>query len=97
LSVDVDPAAEGTDAAQLEPAPPARMPLRSIPRDTFFWVRVTAMSAYATAYVVWTREKGAIIDRISVALSVALLLLCAFAGKPWQRWAMPAVDALLTR
>jgi len=98
MSVDVDPAAGGTrslDRRITDAAPIRRWPMSVVPRDAFFWVRVAAMSGYAVAYVWWTRDKGVIIDRISVALSVAVFLLCAFIGKPWRRWAMLVVDALL--
>jgi membrane-associated phospholipid phosphatase len=66
-----------------------------IPTDPFFPVRVTALVVYGCAYLWWFRNRGLIIDRISVALSVAIFLACAFAGKPWRRWAMLAVDATL--
>jgi membrane-associated phospholipid phosphatase len=68
---------------------------RSISRDPFFWVRAAALSAYGIGYVWWFRANGLIIDRISVALSVAIFLGCAFAGKPWRRWATLVIDAAL--
>jgi hypothetical protein len=68
---------------------------RSISRDRFFWVRVAALSAYGIGYVWWFRANGLIIDRISVAVSVAIFLGCAFAGKPWRRWATLVIDAAL--
>jgi len=95
MSLDVDPAPEGIDATELEPPPRTRIPLSAVPRDPFFWVRVVAMICYGIGYVYWFRTKGLIIDRISVALSVAIFLSCAFAGKPWRRWAILVIDATL--
>lgn len=66
-----------------------------IPRDPFFWFRVVAMTCYGVAYIWWFRNRGLLIDRISVALSVAIFLACAFAGKPWRRWLFLLVDAAL--
>lgn len=67
----------------------------AVRHDPLFWTRVTAMSAYGVGYVWWFRNRGLIIDRISVAISVAIFLACAFAGKPWRRWALLLVDATL--
>lgn len=66
-----------------------------VPHDPFFRMRVAAMATYGVGYVWWFRNRGLIIDRISVALSVGIFLVCAFAGKPWRRWALLAVDAAL--
>jgi len=99
MSLDVDPAADGTaapaDAPVATDVSPGRLPLTAVPHDPLFWARVAAMSAYGVGYIWWFRNKGLIIDRISVALSVAVFLGCAFAGKPWRRWATLAVDAVL--
>jgi len=67
----------------------------AVPRDPFFWVRATTLTAYGVVYLWWLRNEGLIIDRVSVALSVAIFLLCAFAGKPWRRWGLLLVDAVL--
>src|SRR5215203_875873 len=66
-----------------------------VPNDPFFPVRVVAMSVYGLAYVWWFRERGLIIDRISVAMSVGIFLICAFIGKPWRRWMQLGIDAVL--
>ncbi len=66
-----------------------------VPHDPLFRVRVALMMAYAIGYVWWFRERGLIIDRISVAISVGIFLTCAFIGKPWRRWGQLAVDAVL--
>ena len=91
------------------PPPPAEAPLPAdanrdvrprtltaiVPRDRFYWVRVGMLASYGVGYIWWFRNRGLIIDRISVALSVAVFLVAAFAGKPWRRWATLAVDAVL--
>ncbi|MEK7422407.1 MAG: phosphatase PAP2 family protein [Actinomycetota bacterium] len=66
-----------------------------MPRDRFFWVRASAITAYAVAYVVHLRRDGRRGDRVSVAVWVGLFLLCAFIGKPWRQWAVLVVDATL--
>ena len=66
-----------------------------VPHDPFFRVRVAAMATYGVLYVWWFRERGLIIDRISVAISVGIFLLCAFIGKPWRRWMQLGIDATL--
>lgn len=66
-----------------------------VPHDPLFTTRVTAMSIYGVIYLWWFRERGIIIDRISVAISVGIFLVCAFMGKPWRRWGQLAIDATL--
>ena len=66
-----------------------------VPHDPLFIIRVAAMTLYAAGYVWWFRERGLIIDRISVAMSVGIFLVCAFAGKPWRRWGQLAIDGVL--
>lgn len=66
-----------------------------VPVEPFLWPRIIALSAYAVGYVWWFRNRGLLIDRISVAISVAIFLICAFAGKPWRRWGLLLVDAAL--
>ena len=53
------------------------------------------MSVYGVLYIRRFRTHGLIIDRISVAISVGIFLLCAFAGKPWRRWGVLLIDAFL--
>ena len=43
----------------------------------------------------WTRNRGLVTDRISVAAALGMFLLCANLGRPWRRWAQLVVDALL--
>ncbi|MFM2070123.1 MAG: hypothetical protein RLZZ623_386 [Actinomycetota bacterium] len=66
-----------------------------VPRDRFFWIRVVAVTVFTAVYIVRLRTSGIIVDRVSVAISVGLFLLCAFIGKPWRRWGLLAVDVLL--
>lgn len=66
-----------------------------VPHDRFFWIRVGAISVYTVLYLRRFHTEGLIIDRISVAISVGVFLVCAFVGKPWRRWAQLMVDAAL--
>ena len=88
MLLEVDPVEAGD--------PTSRYRLRAlVPHDPFFPVRVVAMSVYGVAYIWWFRERGLIIDRISVAISVGIFLICAFIGKPWRRWMQLGIDAVL--
>jgi membrane-associated phospholipid phosphatase len=104
MSVDIDPVAAEeqssdrtvTDADGHVSVGAARRSISElVSRDPFFWFRALAMTAYGATYVWWFRSRGLLIDRISVALSVAIFLACAFAGKPWRRWLLLLVDAAL--
>ncbi len=66
-----------------------------VPHDSFFWVRMVAITVYAILYIRRFHTDGLIVDRISVAISVGIFLLCAFAGKPWRRWGVLVIDAVL--
>lgn len=85
--------------ATLDPAtasPRPSVPLESVvPVDPWKGVRITLVSVYVVWYVSWFFSRGLIIDRISVALSVAVFLVCAFIGRPWRRWAWLLVEAAL--
>jgi membrane-associated phospholipid phosphatase len=95
MSVDVQvdqPEPAGVPAA----APGTRHRLTElVPHDPLFRARVALMTIYGIGYVWWFRERGLIIDRISVAISVGIFLTCAFVGKPWRRWGQLAIDAFL--
>jgi PAP2 superfamily len=67
--------------------------LASVPVDPWTAVRVVLVGVFVTSYLLWTRDRGIIVDRISVSISVGVFLVCAFAGKPWQRWALLVLDA----
>ena len=56
------------------PAPPRRLPWTR--------VRLALVAAYAAGYIWWFFNRGVIIDRISVLLSVALFLVVASVGRP---------------
>lgn len=49
-------------------------------------VRMVLLIAYGVAYLAWFFEYGVIIDRISVAISVAVFLVIGHIGKPWSAW-----------
>ena len=57
-------------------------------------MRVLAIVTCAGTYLWWLRLDGLITDRITAAVSVAVFLLCAFVGRPWQRWLQVLVGAL---
>jgi membrane-associated phospholipid phosphatase len=84
------------DASPPSPRQPAERTIsRLVPHDPFFWVRMAAMGVYAVVYVIRIRTNGLIVERIPVAISVGIFLLCAFAGKPWRRWTILLLDAFL--
>jgi membrane-associated phospholipid phosphatase len=56
-------------------------------------IRFVLIGLYGAAYVWWFIERGIIIDRISVLLSVVLFLIVATIGRPWQDWLRLARDA----
>ena len=56
-------------------------------------IRFVLIAVYGGAYVWWFVERGIIIDRISVLLSVVLFLVVATIGRPWQDWLRLARDA----
>ncbi len=53
------------------------------------------MAAYLIGYVVWFATKGLIIDRISVLISVAVLLIIVQVGRSRRTWAVLAIDFVL--
>lgn len=68
---------------------------RLVPLDPFHYVRIAMMITYGLSYVWWTRNRGLVTDRISVAAALGLFLVCANLGRPWRRWAILLVDAAL--
>jgi len=71
----------------------ARLQLRSVvPEDEFRAVRLALMFEFLFVYLWWLRVQGLPIDRVSVAISVALFLLCAFVGKTWRTWGILLLD-----
>lgn len=70
-----------------------RLPLRAVvPDDEFRVVRLALMFEFLFVYLWWLRFMGLPIDRISVAISVGLFLLCAFVGKSWRTWGILLLD-----
>ncbi len=52
------------------------------------------MFSYLAGYLWWLRVEGLPIDRISVAISVGIFLVCAFVGKSWRTWAVLLLDCV---
>ncbi|MEI7548037.1 MAG: phosphatase PAP2 family protein [Actinomycetota bacterium] len=73
----------------------SRRPLRAtVPVDVLRPVRITLMFGYLAVYLWWLRFRGLPIDRISVAISVGLFLVCAFVGRSWRTWGILLLDSL---
>jgi membrane-associated phospholipid phosphatase len=86
--------------ADVVPAPPATLSYHAgladvVRADPWFRVRLALISLYALVYVVWFQVNGLITDRISVLLSVVILLAVAHTGQPLYRWRMLVVDFTL--
>ncbi len=79
-----------TAAPELDRAPGAESG-----RDRWRRARIVLVGVYLIGYVVWFATKGLIIDRISVLISVAVLLVIAQVGRARRTWAMLAVDFVL--
>jgi len=60
--------------------------------DPWFVVRTSLFATYAVAYLWWFINKGLIIDRISVGISVAVFILIGHLGRPVRRWAWLVFD-----
>ena len=77
-------------------APVDRRPslTRVVPYDEFRVVRLTLMLEFLVVYLWWLRVMGLPIDRISVAISVGIFLLCAFAGRTARTWGVLLLDCL---
>jgi membrane-associated phospholipid phosphatase len=54
-----------------------------------------SLIAYGVAYIAWFVEFGVIIDRISVGISVAILLVIGHIGRPWRAWLRLPLDLAL--
>lgn len=65
-----------------------------VPADRLRVVRLVLMFAYLATYLWWLREKGLPVDRISVAISVGIFLVCAFIGKSWRTWGVLLLDCV---
>ena len=65
-----------------------------VPIDYLRPVRLGLMLSYLVAYLLWLRLKGLPIDRISVAISVGIFLVCAFLGRSWRTWGVLLIDCV---
>ena len=65
-----------------------------VPDDPWYAVRLIGFGAFAVAYVIWFIEKGLIIDRISVGISVLIFIVIGHLGRPLRRWAWLVFDCL---
>jgi len=63
--------------------------------DRWTPVRAVLVVSFGVAYVDWFRRNGIIIDRISVIISISVLLLLGHVGRPWYRWRQLPVDLAL--
>lgn len=63
--------------------------------DPWARVRLALVGLYVVGYVVWFKVYGLIIDRISVLISVAILLVLSHVGRSLSRWGRLAVDGVL--
>ena len=57
-------------------------------------VRLLSMFSYLAVYMWWLRAKGLPIDRISVAISIGIFLVCAFVGRSWRTWGVLLLDCV---
>jgi membrane-associated phospholipid phosphatase len=64
-------------------------------RGRWWRLRTGLALVYVVTYVVWFLNLGLIIDRISVLISIALLLVIATVGKPLRAWRVLAIDFVL--
>lgn len=82
--------------AGTEPTCASSTPLCSlVARDPFTYARITLVSMYVGAYGFWFVTQGVIIDRISVTITVVVLLVLANVGRPARRWVELAGDVTL--
>ena len=65
------------------------------PVTAWGWLRRAGLALYLAAYVAVFFTYGIIVDRISVTLSVAILLVVVHLGRPWRAWVVLAVDLVL--
>jgi len=78
------------------PTATGRAPLAAVvPFDVMRAVRLTLMALYLVVYVWWLRNRGLPIDRISVGISLAIFLVCAFVGRSLRTWAVLLLDVVL--
>ena len=83
-----------TDAPTFDPARSRRSVQSIVPVDLLRAARLTLMLFYLVAYLWWLRFRGLPIDRVSVAISVGIFLVCAFVGRSWRTWGVLLLDCL---
>lgn len=66
-----------------------------VPTDPWRWVRLGLFAAYGVAYLLWFNAKGLVIDRVSVLISIGILLVIANVGRPLYRWGQLIIDFAL--
>jgi PAP2 superfamily len=66
------------------------------PEDrTWKTTRAAILAIYVLFYIFWLLTEGIIIDRISVTISVTILMMIACIGRPWRRWVRLGGDLAL--
>ena len=65
-----------------------------VAQDPFTRARIALVNIYVAAYVVWFITQGVILDRISVTITVVVLLVLANVGRPARRWVGLAGDVI---
>lgn len=87
-------------AGPASPLQPYDAPLRwwhrwAAPTTGWGLVRRAGLVVYGAVYLWVTLVYGVIVDRISVTLSLAVLLVVVTLGRPWRAWARMAGDLTL--
>ena len=99
-ATDLDPSGPLEPRSTTEVAVPASggsgVHLRDVvPIDRMHVLRSVLLGGYLVVYLWWLRARGLPIDRISVTISLAIFLFCAFIGKSWKAWVVLIVDVVL--
>lgn len=92
------PLASTGPPSEVEHVPGDRVPISAselVGGDPFARVRAVLVVAYVIGYVVWFFKEGLLIDRISVSISVVVLLVVANVGRPAHRWLTLGRDVVL--
>jgi membrane-associated phospholipid phosphatase len=66
-----------------------------VPADRWALVRLVCVVAFGVLYVYLFRRNGLIIDRISVIISITVVMVLGHVGRPWYRWRQLATDLAL--
>lgn len=66
-----------------------------MPADRWRLVRIGLIVAYGLAYAYSFGRNGIIIDRVSVAISISILLVLGHVGRPWYRWRQLTIALVL--